>query len=153
MPQVTNIYLPNFILQYVIDAVLLVLPNPVRCKFCSKTFSKNSNLNIHMRAEHDKQRYECPICQKLFKSSYALKKHVNNPLIHGKKANITRQFNTMSTKVITSKDGHYELLDCAKNQLIKQLKLEIVALETEKKSYISTIGKYKTQIDSLRAKK
>lgn len=136
-----------------INAIFLVLLKPVRCKFCSKTFSKNSNLNIHVRADHDKQRYECPICQKLLKSSYALKKHVTNPKIHGKRANITRQFNTMSTKMVTSKNGHYELSDSAKNQLINQLKWEIAALEAEKKSHISTIEKYKEQINSLRLSK
>lgn len=105
-----------------------------------------------MRAEHEKQRFECPICQKLFKSSYALRKHVNNPKIHGKRSHQSHKFNTMSTKVIPAKSGSYELSDNAKNALIKQLKQEIVSLEAESKKYMSMIGKYQAQIASFSKK-
>lgn len=82
------------------------------------------------------------------KSSFALRKH--NANIHEKKVNRNKLFNTKSTKVIPDKDGKYELSSNAQNELITQLKQEIVALEAENKNYRSTLKKYKEQINSLR---
>lgn len=123
----------------------------VQCKFCAKMFSKISNLNIHIRADHEKQRFECPICEKLFKSSFALRKHVNNLKMHEKGANRARLLDTKSTKMILNKNGGYELSDSAKNELITQLKQEIVSLEAESKTLLLTIGKHQKQINSLRS--
>lgn len=133
--------------------IISILSGLVPCQFCSKMFSKISNLNTHIRAEHEKHRFECPICEKLFKSSYALRQHINNPKLHEKRANRSRFFDTKTTIVIPNENGGYELSDSAKNELITKLKLEIVSLEAESKSLRSTIGKYKTQIKSLRSLK
>lgn len=121
----------------------------VCCKFCSKSFSKRCNLNTHIRIEHDKQRYKCMKCDKLFKSAYALKKHANNSLVHKEKGSRSRRVDTESSKTVSKEDADFGLPADDKNKLILKFRERITKLKTCNDKYRSDIMKYKNEIKTL----
>lgn len=46
------------------------------CKICSKVFSYNRNLNVHLRIHSKEKPYVCEICSKRFSQSAHLKTHL-----------------------------------------------------------------------------
>ena len=56
----------------------------VKCKLCTKDFSKDNYLEVHMKTEHKEvENFKCEICDKTFVLEWRLKKHRN---IHTEKA-------------------------------------------------------------------
>ena len=55
------------------------------CEFCYKSYTVKSNLQTHIKNEHqsDQERQKCLLCEKVFKSTQTLGRHVK--LVHGKK--------------------------------------------------------------------
>ena len=54
-------------------------PNSRICPICFKSYSNQTNLNIHMRTVHenqDKTAVNCEFCGKNFKNDYSLRNHV-----------------------------------------------------------------------------
>lgn len=47
------------------------------CDICSKVFKEKGNLNAHKRYHSDETPYPCTFCDKNFKMSNDLKKHIN----------------------------------------------------------------------------
>ena len=49
-----------------------------KCKYCSKTFVRNCELEVHLRSEHkEMEMFECEHCDKTFVLKWRLEKHVS----------------------------------------------------------------------------
>ncbi|KAL1448897.1 hypothetical protein WDU94_000147 [Cyamophila willieti] len=48
------------------------------CSQCEKTFSKNSNLQKHIRHIHDGKKYPCSLCDKVFAAKDRFIQHLDN---------------------------------------------------------------------------
>lgn len=125
-------------------------PHKVVCEICSKSFSKRCNLNTHVRIEHEKQRYKCTDCEKLFKSAYALEKHASNPMIHEVKS---RRLEKEPSKTVLKEDADFGLSPDEKNNLILKLKQRIAKLKTCNSKYRSEIVEFKNEVKTLRLSK
>ena len=53
--------------------------NPYECDFCDKVFRDSSDLKKHVRTHTNERPYECDVCEKRFRQSHHLQSH---KLIH-----------------------------------------------------------------------
>lgn len=99
----------------------------VRCTFsgCPKSYSSMRNLNQHINRHHQKQRFECSMCEKILVSSFSLKRHCRD--VHQKKIK-----STASAEVIVSRNSVKIALK-AKNALIIEQATKIEKLKEEYK--------------------
>lgn len=72
----------------------------------------------HVKVDHENLRYACFLCAEVFKSVFALQKHLKNPTIH----DFQKKFDPVMTKVKIQEDMDYKHTDEAKNKLISELK-------------------------------
>jgi len=56
------------------------------CNTCEKSFSCKSNLNLHCKTVHGRQRFYCPFCIVRCRRKHDLKSHINN--LHGEKGEL-----------------------------------------------------------------
>jgi uncharacterized Zn-finger protein len=55
---------------------------PYKCKICFKSFNENGNLKAHMSRHEIEKKFKCQLCDKAYKSNGHLKEHVD--IIHKK---------------------------------------------------------------------
>ncbi|XP_057668481.1 zinc finger protein Xfin-like isoform X1 [Diorhabda carinulata] len=56
------------------------VPRLLQCTICHTKFTKNYDLNCHMKERHEggaERKFKCSVCQKSFSTSYRLKEHTN----------------------------------------------------------------------------
>ena len=53
---------------------------PYKCKICLKSFNENGNLKAHMSRHEIEKKFKCQFCDKAYKSNGHLKEHIN--IIH-----------------------------------------------------------------------
>jgi len=51
---------------------------PYECDVCDKAFRQSSDLKKHMRIHTNEKPYECDVCEKRFTTSSDLQRHVRN---------------------------------------------------------------------------
>ena len=51
---------------------------PYECDVCEKSFRTSSDLKKHMRIHTNEKPYECDVCEKRFRESGNLQKHMRN---------------------------------------------------------------------------
>ncbi len=50
--------------------------NNFMCEICSKTFTYQSNLNVHMAVHRDEKKRKCKFCERTFRWASGLKSHL-----------------------------------------------------------------------------
>ena len=79
---VLMIVIPNVLMMFFAISFYIFLPFLIRCPVCSRDFTQNVHLKVHMRKHTGNRPFQCSRCQKGFIDSTALAKHVENEACH-----------------------------------------------------------------------
>lgn len=113
-----------------------------KCVYCSKVYSKVSNLKNHVDIAHRGRRFICSICKKENTTKYSLARHMS--LKHPE----TEVMNIQENEVYVA--DKIELTESAKDALILRLKSEIMEKDKIIEQQENIIEKMKSELLSLK---
>jgi hypothetical protein len=121
-------YLQN-ILETIFKGLYQIRINMLVCDNCGKECVNKCGLTIHKRACKHTTEFKCKYCDKIYYSSYNLKKHIDDVICDNHKQEINRNIINMKSEIeaknkqIQELEQKYKIEIEAKNNKIKELEI------------------------------
>lgn len=136
----------------------------VKCPLCTKTYSKKSNMNAHVKIKHRLNRWVCPQaeCNRMCATKASLQRHVErkhtrqNILTKHRKGSRKRSRKQMENQLDFNECEYFgadELSDAAKTAKIRRLEQELQREKDKTKSLEENLLQLKQENEQLKAGK